>query len=157
MQSAQQPNIGASDIILMLHHIGVITANLEAAIAFYSSFRYSSSDIYLDPVQKARIVLMQHRRREPLIELVCPETRDSPAAKWVQRIQAGPYHLCYEAANLEDAIKFLRGQYHFPVLGPVPAVAFDMRRVAFLWSPNSGLLELLESSKTSTAGISANR
>ena len=156
MPSVQQLTVGASDIILMLHHIGVITTNLEASIGFYSTLRYSASEIYLDPVQKARIVLMQHTGHEPLVELVCPETRESPAAKWVQRIQAGPYHLCYEAANLESAVEFLRKQHHFPVLGPVPAVAFEMRRVAFLWSPNTGLLELLECSNTSTTAISTN-
>jgi methylmalonyl-CoA/ethylmalonyl-CoA epimerase len=155
MQNAQQPTV-ASDIILMLHHIGVVTNNLEGSMGFYSTLGYSSSRVYLDPVQKARIVLMHHIRREPIIELVFPEDRESPAAKWVQRIQAGPYHICYEAADLQSAVDFLRRQHHFPVLGPVPALAFDMRRVVFLWSPSTGLLELLESSKTSNTAISTN-
>ena len=73
-----------------------------------------------------------------------PDGSDSPAASWIQRIQAGPYHTCYEVDDLEAVMAFLRCQRLFPVLGPLPAVAFNKRRVVFLWSDRSGLIELLE-------------
>jgi methylmalonyl-CoA/ethylmalonyl-CoA epimerase len=128
---------------MQLHHIGVITGKLEDSTTFYESLGYSSSGIYLDSIQKARIVLMQ-RRHDPIIELISPNSTDSPAASWIQRIQAGPYHICFEVVDLDAAITFLRGQRLSPILGPVPAIAFNMRRVVFLWSNKSGLMELLE-------------
>lgn len=127
------------------HHVGVITGNLEESITLYESLRYSSSVIFADPAQKARIVLME-RGNEPIVELIAPDSSDSPAASWVQRIKAGPYHTCYEVDDLEAVMAFLRRQRLFPVFGPIPAVAFNMRRVVFLWSDKSGLIELLEAS-----------
>jgi methylmalonyl-CoA/ethylmalonyl-CoA epimerase len=128
---------------MRLHHVGVITGNLEGSINFYTSLGYAASAIYADPLQKARIVLMQ-RAHEPLVELIVPDSPDSPAASWIQRIMVGPYHTCYEVDDLEAIVAFLRRHSLFPVIKPVPAVAFDMRRIVFLWGENSGLLELLE-------------
>jgi catechol 2,3-dioxygenase-like lactoylglutathione lyase family enzyme len=129
---------------MRFHHVGIITGNLEESIALYASLKYSVSIIYADPIQKARIVLMQ-REHEPIIELISPDGPESPAASWVQRIQAGPYHTGYEVDDVEAAIAFLRHQRLFPVLGPVPAVAFNMQRVVFLWGSKCGLIELLDS------------
>jgi methylmalonyl-CoA/ethylmalonyl-CoA epimerase len=128
---------------MRLHHVGVITGNLEGSINFYTSLGYAASAIYADPMQKARIVLMQ-RAYEPLVELIVPDSPDSPAASWIQRIAVGPYHTCYEVDDLEAIVAFLRRHRLFPVIKPVPAVAFDMRRIVFLWGESSGLLELLE-------------
>jgi catechol 2,3-dioxygenase-like lactoylglutathione lyase family enzyme len=128
---------------MRLHHVGVITGNLEGSINFYTSLGYAASAIYADPMQKARIVLMQ-RAHEPLVELIAPESPESPAARWIQRIVVGPYHTCYEVDDLEAMMAFLRSHRLFPVIKPVPAVAFNMRRIVFLWGESSGLLELLE-------------
>jgi catechol 2,3-dioxygenase-like lactoylglutathione lyase family enzyme len=41
---------------MRLHHVGVITKNLADSRDFYTSLGYAASAIYVDPVQKARIV-----------------------------------------------------------------------------------------------------
>lgn len=128
---------------MRLHHVGVVTGNLEDSMNFYTSLGYTASTIYADPIQKAQIVLMQ-RTHEPLVELIAPDSAESPAASWIQRIEVGPYHTCYEVDDLEATVAFLRGHHLLPVIRPVPAVAFNMRRIVFLWGKNSGLLELLE-------------
>lgn len=128
---------------MRLHHVGVITGNLEGSMHFYTSLGYAASAIHADPLQKARIVLMQ-KAHEPLVELIEPDSPESPAASWIQRITVGPYHTCYEVDDLEAMVAFLRRHRLFPVIKPVPAVAFNMRRVVFLWGESSGLLELLE-------------
>jgi catechol 2,3-dioxygenase-like lactoylglutathione lyase family enzyme len=78
---------------MRLHHIGVITGNLEGSMHFYTNLGYAASAIYADPLQKARLVLMQ-RAHEPLVELIEPASPDSPAASWIQRVVVGPYHTC---------------------------------------------------------------
>jgi methylmalonyl-CoA/ethylmalonyl-CoA epimerase len=127
---------------LRFHHVGVVTGSLEESQTLYTSLGYSASVIYDDPAQKARIVLMR-RDQEPIIELIAPTNSESPAASWVQRIQAGPYHTCYEVDELETVMAVLRRQGLFRTLGPIPAVAFNMRRVVFLWGARTGLIELL--------------
>lgn len=129
---------------LRFHHVGVITENLEESVSLYTSLAYTASIPYADPIQKTRIVLMQ-REHEPIIELIVPDGPESPAANWIHRIQAGPYHTGYEVDDLEAAITFFRHRRLFPVLGPVPAVAFNMKPVVFLWGNRCGLIELLGS------------
>ena len=130
---------------IRFHHVGVITENLIDSITLYEDLGYSSSNIYADGLQKAHIALMQ-QPHHPIIELITPDGPDSPVASWVQRIKAGPYHICYEVKELVQGIEFLHSRRLFPVSSPIRAVAFNMRRVAFLWSNRSGLIELLEAS-----------
>jgi methylmalonyl-CoA/ethylmalonyl-CoA epimerase len=131
---------------IRFHHVGIVTGSLQETRTLYISLGYSASGIYDDPAQQARIVLMR-REHEPIIELIAPQSPDSPSANWLQRIQAGPYHTCYEVDDLEAGMALLRRQRLFPVLGPIPAVSFDMRRVVFLWGDRSGLIELLEAAR----------
>jgi hypothetical protein len=48
---------------MRLHHVGVMTGNLADSMNFYTSLGYAASAIYADPLQKARILLMQKRQR----------------------------------------------------------------------------------------------
>ena len=127
-----------------LHHVGVVTKNLSECIKLYRALGYSELKLVYDPVQMASIALM-HRPGEPMIELIAPEDEQSPAHKWLQRIKAGAYHICYEVVSLPEMIAFMRERSFALVMDAVPAVAFDNRRVAFLWSALTGLVELVES------------
>jgi methylmalonyl-CoA/ethylmalonyl-CoA epimerase len=129
---------------LSFHHVGVVTKDLIASKAFYERLGYEASKQYDDPVQKVSIIFMR-REAPPLIELIVPTQADSPAAGWLKRIKAGPYHTCYEVADLSSGIEFLKESGFTPLHEPVPAVAFDMRLIVFLWSPDVGLVELLRS------------
>jgi len=128
---------------LNFHHVGVVTPDLAGAAALYRSLGYEASAEVLDPIQKARIVLLS-RAQGPIVELLAPSEEASPLSGWLRRIQAGAYHTCYEAPDAGGAIRRLEALGMRLVSGPVPAVAFGGRRVAFLWSPKAGLLEVLE-------------
>ena len=56
------------------------------------------------------------------------------------------YHVCYEVPNLEEAIEHLRASGCLSVSGPTPAVAYDGRPIAWLYTPNRQLTELVEAS-----------
>ena len=56
----------------------------------------------------------------------------------------GPYHICYEVPNIESAIAYLTEQGSFLVSGPVPAVAFEMREIAWLMTEADLLVELVQ-------------
>ena len=128
---------------LRFHHVGIVTGQLDESIAFYADLGYEPSEAYTDPLQHITVVLMR-RAGDPLIELIAPDGSDSTAASWIGRIMAGPYHTCYEVENIDRAIGWLAHRRFAKTFGPVPATAFSMRRVAFLWGAQSGLVELLE-------------
>lgn len=128
---------------LIFHHVGVVTGDLLAATRFYQSLEYASSEIFGDPLQKVRIVLMR-REGSPMIELVNPSEESSPAHAWLQRITSGAYHTCYSTPDIERTAEVLRDRSFFPLSEPAPAAAFQGKRVCFLWSAEVGLLELVE-------------
>ena len=121
----------------------MVTGELDASIAFYADLGYQRSEVYTDPLQHIAVVLMR-RAGDPLIELIAPDGSASTVSSWIGRITAGPYHTCYEVENIDRAIGWLAIRRFAKTFGPVPAAAFSMRRVAFLWGAQSGLVELLE-------------
>jgi methylmalonyl-CoA/ethylmalonyl-CoA epimerase len=53
------------------------------------------------------------------------------------------YHLAYLVPSLRDAIETMREQRGKLVAGPMPAVAFGGREIAFVVLPNRLLVELV--------------
>ncbi len=133
--------------LLALHHVGVVTRDVEAAAALYRALGYDTSETFHDPVQKAAIVLCSRKGRaegDPIVEIIAPEGASSPAAGWLKRVRAGAYHTCYEVASVVASVEALRALDFAALTEPVPAVAFGGRRVVFLWGALTGLLELVE-------------
>lgn len=131
----------------IFHHVGIATPDIKGSIRFYEELGYTSSDIYDDPEQKAAIALLK-RPDGPLLELISPIDKASPVQGWVDRIRCGAYHICYEVNDLEKGMSFLKDRGSLVIYGPVPAIAFGLRHVAFLWGKESGLVELLEKSRS---------
>lgn len=136
-------------MLLAFHHVGMVTPDVEACAALYRALGYETSETFHDPLQKAAIVLCSrpHHAAEPLVELVAPEDPSSPVAGWLKRLRAGAYHTCYEVADLAAAVEHLRALDFAALTTPVPAVAFGGRRIVFLFSALTGLVELVESSR----------
>jgi len=128
---------------MRLHHVGIVTKKLSECLKLYPALCYSEKKRIYDPLQKASIALMV-RAGELMIELIAPEHEESPAHKWLERIKAGTYHICYEVPSLSESVDFLRERGFRIITDPAPAVAFDNRRIVFLWSTLTGLVELVE-------------
>jgi len=128
---------------MRLHHVGIVTKRFSECVKLYQALGYSENKRVYDPLQKASIALMV-RAGELMIELIAPEHEESPAHKWLERIKAGTYHICYEVPSLSGAMDLLRERGFGIITEPAPAVAFDNRRIVFLWSALAGLVELVE-------------
>ena len=128
---------------MRLHHVGIVTKKLPECVKLYQALGYSEKKRIYDPLQKASIALMV-RAGELMIELIAPEHEESPAYQWLERIKAGTYHICYEVPALSEAVDLLRERGFRVIMDPAPAVAFDNRRIVFLWSALTGLVELVE-------------
>ncbi len=120
-----------------LHHIGVAVPALDAAIAHHVSLlggRLLGEPVE-DPLQRVRVCFIA-RDGEPLLELVAPASDPgrSPIALFLER-QIGAYHLCYEVDDLSMAIAHARRVGCRLVSGPMPAVAFLGRSIAWSFSP----------------------
>ena len=56
----------------------------------------------------------------------------------------GINHICYEVQAIEDAVFILRDRMFVTIQAPVPAVAFNGRRIAWLMKRDYLLVELVE-------------
>lgn len=77
------------------------------------------------------------------VELLEPLNKDSPIGKMLKK-QQSLYHLCFEVKTIEKAIEMARKHGFHCIAAPVPAKAFGSRRIAWLFSRDYGLVELLE-------------
>lgn len=131
---------------LVFHHMGVAVTDLERAITEYADilgFQLVSGP-FADPLQKVKVCFLA-RGTEPQIELIAPYGDDSPIKRLLSS-GGGAYHFCYEVPDIEKAIADVRARKCLVISGPVQAVAFGNRRIAWFYTPARQLVELLEAS-----------
>lgn len=131
---------------LKFKHLGVAVPDIAKALPLYEDilgYRLVSGP-FDDPIQKVSVCFLHaDKNEEPEIELVAPLTDDSPVKK-ILKSGGGSYHLCYETSNIDKDLAELKTKGCVVVAEPVPAVAFEQRRIAWLFTPTRQLLELVE-------------
>ena len=130
------------------HHIGLAVPALEDGIRAYSQlFGYTlTAGPFDDPIQNVSVCFMSRGAGDPAIELVAPLGPDAPVKKILKKGN-NLYHVCYEVNDIDIAIDHLREQGSLLLSGPDPAVAFEMRPIAWLMTDVGLLVELLEARK----------
>lgn len=128
---------------LSFHHIGIACHDIGRTVAFYAAMGYMASPVVDDELQHVKVCFLD-KNDAPRIELLEPLDELSPVARTLSTSGVTPYHLCYQVADIEEAVKLLRTERFLLVNGPVPAAAMDNRRVAFLFKKDVGLIELVE-------------
>lgn len=133
-----------------LHHVGFAIRNIENEIAAFGSSILASWDkkIFHDPLQKVRVTFLQTPSpTDALIELVEPAADDSPVGQFLKR-GGGLHHLCYEVPDLGAHLERMQAGGGIIVKSPLPAIAFENRRIAWVVTRQKLLLEFLEEKKT---------
>jgi methylmalonyl-CoA/ethylmalonyl-CoA epimerase len=103
--------------------------------------------VFFDPLQEVSVTFMQSSvQGEPQIELIEPRGEDSPVRGFLAR-GGGLHHLCYEVPSLEAQLDVSRSRGGKLVRSPLPAVAFEGRRIAWVYGKERLLVEFLESEK----------
>lgn len=137
------------------HHIGVAVEDHQKASDVVSAllgYKIIKGPID-DPLQRVSVCFLGSGSAQDLIELVAPRPADEstacPISAFLKR-RIGGYHICYEVDGLEQAIQEARKLGCVPIGAPVPASAFEGRRIAWMLLPGSLLLELLEAESATT-------
>jgi methylmalonyl-CoA/ethylmalonyl-CoA epimerase len=133
-----------------LHHIGFVVQSIPDVA---NSFGASISAIYdgrivHDPVQRVYVTFLRHAAGQPapLVELIAPASPDSPVQS-LARKGGGLHHLCYEVPLLEEVLQAHRRSEDLIVSPPRPAVAFQGRAIAWVFTKQKLLIEYLEQEK----------
>ena len=104
---------------------------------------YEASPVVDDALQHVRVCFLD-KDNAPRLELLASLDAQSPVERTLDAVGVSPYHICYEVDDILSAISMLRQQRFLLVSGPVPACAMGDRKVAFLFSRDNGLIELVE-------------
>jgi methylmalonyl-CoA/ethylmalonyl-CoA epimerase len=130
-----------------LRHVGVAVPSLDPAtdtLATLFGYRVISGP-FDDPIQKVSVnFLTQSDNDVAEIELIAPLGQDSPITAMLAKSGGGAYHLCFETSNIEQALVHAKNNGCIVISGPVPAVAFNGRRIAWIYTKSRQLFELVE-------------
>lgn len=130
---------------MKVNHIGIVVKDLEKSIKYYEeyfAFRLVSP-ICVDPIQKVRVAFLRQPDQIFSFELLEPTGDYSPVMNALKK-GGGLNHVCYEVENITKAISYLRRIGSKLISGPDPAVAFEGKCVAFLFTKGNEVIEIVE-------------
>jgi methylmalonyl-CoA/ethylmalonyl-CoA epimerase len=131
---------------MKLHHVGIVVEDIESGIQRHKAmFGFDPiTEVVDDSIQKVSVVLLSDPAAESVpIELIAPLADDSPVSK-ILKGKSRLYHLCFLVDNIEEALRNFRGQGAIVISGPVPAELYEGKRIAFVYTPDKYVVELLE-------------
>ena len=128
---------------MKVHHIGYAVSNLNESLEIFLGLGY---EIVKNAVkdEKRNVEISFVRNDHLLVELISPLDSRSPISNYLNKIGNTPYHICYEVDDIDEKLSDLRKSKFRIVEKPSKAIAINNRRVAFMYNPKYGLLELLE-------------
>lgn len=132
------------DLDLKIHHIGYLVKNIDKAIEKFKQLGFKCvSETTCDEIRYIHICFME--KDGYVIELVSPYDSNSVVSKLMKQYKNSPYHICYLTDKFEETcIALQTGGGYVMVNNPLPAPALEGKRVVFLISHISGMIELLE-------------
>jgi methylmalonyl-CoA/ethylmalonyl-CoA epimerase len=116
------------------HHVGMAVPTIKPV-------GKEMPRVFDDPIQGVSVAFFDNAGC--CIELIAPLRENSPVTAALKKGQK-LVHLCFEVASMDAAIKTGATNGFRCVAKPVPAVAFQQRRIAWVFSSEYGLVELLE-------------
>ena len=130
---------------MRVDHIGYAVKNIDKAIQTMEHLGYTFTPKVDDKDRNVSIAFGELDGYR--IELVAPMSKGSPIDIQLSKVGPTPYHICYKSNAIEEDIEMLKAG-RFRVTIPLsPAIAFNNRRVVFLYSLSVGLIEIVEDGK----------
>ena len=130
--------------MMRFHHVGIAVQNINEAIHAYEALGYSqNSAIIHDPIQKVQLCFLD-KDGSPTLELVAASSVESPVSNILAKNGPTPYHNCFEVDDIIESVAKLKLSGFRRLSAIVQAIAFENRRICFLYHKEVGLIELLE-------------
>jgi methylmalonyl-CoA epimerase len=139
--------LNAEDLGFKLRHVGVAVPKLGPTTdALEALFGYKVvSGPFDDPIQKVSVNFLAKSENDIAeIELIAPLSEDSPITSMLAKGGGAAYHLCFETTDIEQAVAHAKENGCIIVSPPVPAVAFNGRKIAWIYTRSRQLFELVE-------------
>ncbi len=138
------------DLGFRLLHVGVAVPELGPTTDLMTAlFGYRViSGPFDDPIQRVSVNFLTTQPTDLAeIELIAPLTEDSPIRATLAKGGGSAYHLCFETTDLDQALAHAVRLKCLIVSQPAPAVAFNGRRIAWIYTKSRQLFELVEAAR----------
>ena len=113
-----------------LDHVAIVVRDLDAAIRLYrDTLGLELSEVEEVPEQQVRTAIFGEGMGR--VELICPTTKDSGVARYLEKRGEGLHHICLEVEDLEAALSALR-KAGAPLIDETPKPGAGGARVAFV-------------------------
>ena len=127
---------------MKFHHIGYLVNNFNSAIKNFKKCNYKKKkSIIIDDNLKVKIQFLVNGNN--LIELVKPHKNNIGLLSLLKKKNYA-YHFAYKVKNLDKTLVRLKKNFKI-IVNPVPAKAFNDKKVAFLKMKNDFIIELIQS------------
>ena len=123
-------------------HIGIAVEALSETLPFFRDV-LGLEEIPLDDADGASIVGLS--AGESLVELLEPETEESPIARFITRRGPGIHHICFSVDDIDKVLERCR-RAGIQLIDDTPRIGAEGKRIAFLHPKSTGgvLVELSE-------------
>ena len=123
-------------------HIGIAVRAIDELLPFYREL-LELDDFPLDDSDGARIAGLS--AGESLVELLEPNSADSPISRFIDRRGPGIHHICFAVRDLDDTLARCRAK-GIALIDDTPRIGAEGKRIAFLHPASTGgvLIELTE-------------
>ena len=126
---------------MKFHHIGYLVNNFNSAINNFKKCNYKKKkSIIIDDNLKVKIQFLVNGNN--LIELVKPHKNNIGLLSLLRKKNFA-YHFAYKVKNLDKTLVRLKKNFKI-IVNPVPAKAFNNKKVAFLKMKNDFIIELIQ-------------
>ena len=129
--------------MLKVHHIGYLVKKISKAEKDFAALGFEcTAPVIYDPLRDVDISFWE--KDGYCVELVSPKSEKSVVYELLKKFKNMPYHICYSSTDMNGDIETLSTNGYILMDEPMEAVAIEGKRVCFLFSANSGMIELLE-------------
>ena len=130
---------------LALHHIAVVVADLDEAIARYRQLGFGDAERFVLAAQAVEVATF--RAGPGWVELIRPTDPEGPVARFLAKRGEGLHHVAYTTPDLAAALARL-AESGVRVIDTAPRIGAHGWRIAFIHPESCGgvLTELVEAS-----------
>ena len=128
---------------MRIHHVGYLTKSISKAEAAFAALGYGiERPVKYDPIRQINISFMVNDGYR--VELIEPDSKESPMYPLLKKYKNTPYHFCYITEDLDKEIENLKEIGYMVIQEPETAPCIDDKRVCFLVHRDMGIIELVE-------------
>lgn len=124
-----------------LNHVAIAVTDLDAAVSFYEEVLGLPCDDR-ERIEDQAVDVALFGRGQGRLELICPFTKDSGVAKFLEKRGEGLHHICLDVPDIEAALASMKAR-GLPLIDETPRTGAGGSKIAFV-HPKGGRGVLIE-------------